>query len=110
MTLNEYQKQAERTIDRDMGTQAMTLHSLHGMVGEIGEVHSLYQKMYQGHAVDKEHAKKEIGDLLWFIAEYCTAQGWELDEIAQMNIDKLIKRYPDGFDAKRSINRASGDI
>ena len=66
--------------------------------------------MYQGHIEPEEHYKKELGDLLWFIAEYCTANGWTLDEIAQMNIDKLRKRYPDGFNAERSINRKEGDV
>ena len=47
---------------------------------------------------------------MWFIAEYCTAHGWSLDDVAQTNIDKLKKRYPDGFDAEHSLNRAEGDI
>ena len=58
----------------------------------------------------EEWFKKELGDLLWFVAEYCTAKGWELDEIMQMNIDKLRKRYPDGFDSELSQHRAEGDV
>lgn len=88
----------------------VTLHALHGMVGEIGEIHSIYQKLYQGHDVDENHAKNEVGDLLWFIAEYCTAQGWNLDDIMQINIDKLQKRYPNGFEIEKSLNRTEGDI
>lgn len=110
ITINEYQKLASRTIDKKMGHKAIEYHALHGMVGEIGELHSLYQKMYQGHEFSREHAKKELGDLLWFIAEYCTANGWSMDEIAQINIDKLKARYPDGFETERSLNRAEGDI
>ena len=53
---------------------------------------------------------QKLADLLWFIAEYCTAHGWELDEIAQMNIDKLKARYPDGFETEKSLHRTSGDI
>ena len=48
--------------------------------------------------------------MLWFIAEYCTSHGWDLDEIMQMNIDKLKKRYPEGFEVDRSLNRAEGDV
>lgn len=79
-------------------------------IGEIGEIHSIYQKMYQGHAFEVDHVKKEFGDLLWFIAEYCTAKGWSLDDIMRMNIDKLKERYPEGFEEDKSLHRAEGDI
>lgn len=110
MTPNEYQLLAARTIRSDLSSNEQEMHALHGMVGEIGELHSLYQKEYQGHKFDHEHAKKELGDLLWFIAEYCTAYRWNLEDIMQMNIDKLRARYPEGFDAEHSLNRAVGDI
>lgn len=110
MTLNEYQELAERTINPELGLISKEEHALHGMVGEIGELHSLYQKIFQGHGFDEEHAKKELGDLMWFIAEYCTAREWNLDDICQMNIDKLKARYPEGFKEDRSLNRAEGDI
>ena len=110
MTGNEYQKLAARTINKELFWDEQERHALHGMVGEIGELHSLYQKMYQSHAFDITHAQKELGDLLWFIAEYCTAVGWNLDDIMQLNIDKLKARYPEGFTAENSLNRAEGDI
>ena len=107
---NEYQKLAARTINPDLTPAGQEKHALHGMVGEIGELHSLYQKFYQGHKIDEEHAKKELGDLLWFIAEYCTAKGWGLENVMQLNIDKLKARYPEGFDEEHSLHRAAGDI
>ena len=110
MTGNEYQKLAARTINKDLTDYGRRNHALHGMVGEIGEIHSLYQKEYQGHKIEHEHLKKEVGDLLWFIAEYCTAEGWGLEDIMQMNIDKLRSRYPEGFDEEHSLHRAVGDI
>lgn len=110
MKFEEYQKQAARTINTELNQACQELHALHGMVGEIGEIHSLYQKMHQGHTFTEEHIKKELGDLLWFIAEYCTACGWSMSDIAQMNIDKLKARYPEGFDSDRSLNREEGDI
>lgn len=110
MTGNEYQALAARTIGKDMSLIQQEKHALHGMVGEIGELHSLYQKRYQGHAFDDNHAKKELGDLLWFIAEYCTARGWTLESVMSTNIDKLIERYPQGFSAERSLHRKPGDI
>ena len=109
-TPNEYQKLAARTINGNLSTEEIAYHALHGMVGEIGELHSIYQKEFQGHEMDKEHVKKELGDLLWFVAEYCTAQQWWMEDIMKMNIDKLIARYPDGFDSEHSIHREAGDI
>lgn len=110
MTGKEYQKLAARTINRDLNEIEVAYHGLHGMVGEIGEIHSLYQKTYQGHELDEGHLKKEVGDLLWFIAEYCTANGWDLDDVMQLNIDKLKARYPQGFAVENSLNRKEGDI
>lgn len=110
MTGNEYQKLAARTMNFEWSRGDQGKHALHGMVGEIGELHSIYQKRYQGHPFNEEHAKKEVGDLLWFVAEYCTAHNWNLEDIMQMNIDKLRARYPDGFSSDKSLNRAEGDI
>lgn len=110
MTLNGYQNLAARTIDDEMMPWEIQSHALHGMVAEIGELHGIYQKVYQGHEADIEHLKKELGDLLWFIAEYCSGNGWELNDIAKMNIDKLKARYPSGFSAERSLHRKEGDI
>lgn len=110
MTFDEYQVKASRTMNKDAAALAQEMHALHGMVGEIGELHSIYQKMYQGHDVDPEHQKKELGDLLWFVAEYCSAKNWKLSEIAELNIEKLKARYPDGFDVEHSLHRKEGDI
>lgn len=110
MRANEYQELARRTIDSTLTREEIIEHALHGMVGEIGELHSLYQKHYQGHTYPVDHYMKEIGDLLWFIAEYCTARGWKLGDIMQMNIDKLKARYPKGFEVDRSLHRREGDI
>lgn len=110
MTGAEYQRLAARTINKDLMTGDIVMHALHGLVGEVGELHSLYQKIYQGHYFDEEHAKKEVGDLLWFVAEYCTAMGWDLDEVMELNIAKLRARYPEGFETEKSLHRAEGDI
>lgn len=110
LTPNEYQRLAARTMNHNLSAREQEKHALYGMAGELGELHGIYQKVYQGHEFDTEHAKKELGDLLWFIAEYCTAWRWNLEDIMQMNIDKLRARYPDGFDAEHSLNRAEGDI
>ena len=110
MQMNEYQKAAARTINQKLYPEQQAMHALHGMVGEIGEIHSLYQKSYQGHVIYSGDQMRELGDLLWFIAEYCTAMGWTLEYVAQMNINKLKNRYPEGFSEDKSLHRKEGDI
>ena len=110
MNGNEYQKLASRTINPDLTHIGQMNHALHGLAGEVGEIHSMFQKVYQGHDISTEHLKKEVGDLLWFVAEFCTSKGWNMDDVMQMNIDKLKARYPEGFTAEKSLNRKDGDI
>lgn len=108
--MNEYQKLAARTMNDSLNHNESRMHALHGIASEVGEVHSLFQKTYQGHPIDDEHLRKEIGDVLWFVAELCTVLGFNMGDIAQMNIDKLKARFPDGFDADKSLNRTEGDV
>lgn len=110
MNGNEYQKLAERTMNKHLSKEDVENHALFGMCGEVGELQSIYQKIYQGHKFNEDHAKKEVGDLLWFIAEYCTVHNWKLEDVMQLNIDKLAARYPDGFSEYNSTNRAEDDI
>lgn len=110
MTGNEYQTLAARTIGAKMSRAKQEMHALHGMASEIGELHGIYQKAYQGHRAEEEHCKKELGDLLWFVAELCTAKNWTMEEVMAMNIQKLMDRYPEGFDEEKSLHRAEGDI
>lgn len=110
MKVSEYQNLAARTINPELTNNELEKHALFGMVGEIGEIHSIYQKTYQGHRINPEHLKKELGDLLWFISEFCTASEWTIEEIMQMNIAKLKGRYPEGFDSYKSLHRDKEDI
>lgn len=79
--------------------------ALHAIAGECGEIHGIYQKVDQEHPLDEMALIYEVGDLLWGIAELCTAKGWSMDVVAERNIRKLRKRYPVGFDAERSVHR-----
>lgn len=105
MKFEEYQTLARRTQNKDLDNTQREYHAMHGMASEVGEIHGLYQKVFQGHVATKEAAVKELGDLLWFMAEYTDALGVDLEAVARMNIDKLRKRYPDGFDVDHSVHR-----
>jgi len=87
------------------------LNACLGLSGEVGEFNDLIKKaIFHEKPIDIQHAKKELGDVMWYVALMCTAFGWDLDEILQMNIDKLSKRYPEGFDVVKANNRAENDL
>ena len=109
MTLNAYQQAAQRTSNTH-SFSAKIENGLFGLAGEVGELHDHYKKyMYQQHDFDKEHLKKELGDVLWYVAELACGLDATLEEIALLNIAKLQARYPAGFEADRSMHRADGD-
>lgn len=82
-----------------------------GLSGEVGEFNDMIKKwVFHEKELDLEHAKKEAGDVCWYLAMLCESFGWALDDIMQTNIDKLIRRYPDGFDAYLANNRREDDV
>ena len=108
MDLTTYQHQAKRTIPADWPAEKKLSHGVYGINSEAGELAGIMQKGFQGHEFTKYEWAAEIGDALWFLAEICTAQGLDFSAVARMKIDKLRKRYPDGFDTERSVNRDDG--
>ena len=111
MTPNEYQIAAMRTSSKTILPSEHLMNGALGLAGEAGEVADIVKKAtFQGHTINREHIAKELGDVCWYIAETATAIGYDLEKIMQMNIDKLMKRYPDGFSADRSQNREDGDL
>lgn len=82
-----------------------------GLSGEVGELNDMIKKwIFHEKPFDEVHAKKELGDVLWYVAMMCHSFGWDLDEIMQMNVDKLKARYPQGFSVELANNRKDGDI
>lgn len=82
-----------------------------GLSGEVGEFNDMIKKwVFHEKELDMEHAKKEAGDILWYVVMLCESFGWNMGEIMQMNVDKLKARYPEGFDVERANNRAEGDV
>lgn len=133
MTGSEYQKLAMRTNDgkgserlykklftgkvedfhitKDLNDMGGVLNGCLGLSGEAGEVLDMVKKwVFHEKELDKEHLKKEIGDVMWYVAMLCENFGFDLDEILQMNVDKLMARYPEGFDTDKANNRNPGDI
>lgn len=87
------------------------INGLFGLSGEVGELTDMVKKwIFHENNFDEEHAKKELGDVMWYVAMICESFNWSLDEIMQMNIEKLEKRYPDGFDVIKANNRSPEDV
>ena len=86
-----------------------------GMCAEAGEFTEVVKKIvFQGKPVTEEnlfHLKRELGDIMWYVMQACMGLGTSLDEIIEMNVEKLSSRYPEGtFDVHFSENRQEGDL
>ena len=105
MKINEYQELALRTANTSESDK-LVLNGVLGLNGEAGEVADHIKKhLFQGHEFDKENLVQELGDMCWYIAIMAEGLGYDLESIMRMNIDKLKKRYPNGFEVSRSLNR-----
>ena len=106
MTINEYQKLAMTTLNPALDRKDVLINGVMGLCGESGEAIDIVKKwLAQGHELDREKLAKELGDIAWYLAETAWALDIPLEEILQANIDKLKKRYPQGFDSNRSVHR-----
>jgi len=109
-----YQELALRTASPESTASALTLlnSAALGLSGESGEIADHVKKvMFHGHPLDdstREKIAKEIGDILWYCAIGAKGIGLGLGDIAQMNVEKLRKRYPEGFSSENSLNRPHG--
>jgi len=110
MNVNEYQKLALTTLNPELNPKDVLINGVMGLCGEAGEAIDLVKKhLAQGHELDRERLAKELGDVAWYLAETAHAIGYSLEDVLQMNLDKLKKRYPEGFRAENSIHRSQED-
>ena len=106
MTGNEYQRLAMTTLNPALSKRDVLINGVMGLCGESGEAIDIVKKhLHQGHELDKEKLIKELGDIVWYLAETAYALDVDLDEVLEKNIAKLKARYPEGFDTERSLNR-----
>lgn len=102
MDVVEYTQEVHRTCSISDPKELLILTAL-GLAGEAGEIVDIVKKViYHSHELDTSMLCKEAGDLLWYLALLCDTVGLTLEDVMQANVDKLRKRYPDGFDPKRS--------
>jgi len=112
MQMNEYMNKALRTANlAKIGESGALLNAALGLNGEAGEIADILKKStFQGHTLDEDALEKEVGDVLWYCALAAWALGTTLDDIANKNIQKLLLRYPNGFEAERSIHRVAEEV
>jgi len=112
---SEYQEQSARTLGKhnDLARSlspserpaTLAMVAL-GIAGEAGEVAEIVKKhLFHGHPLDNEKLRKELGDVLWYLAAVATVQGIDLQDVADANVEKLRARYPNGFNAEDSMKR-----
>ncbi len=107
MTLDDYQQLALRTAGNHGDFERTLIYTALGLNGEAGETAELVKKtFFHGHELEQDKLRKELGDVLWYVAVMANAMGWSLEEVAQDNVDKLARRYPEGFSSERSRQRA----
>ena len=106
MTINEYQKLAMTTLNKEIPQDQLIINAAMGLSGETGEVNDLLKKhLFQGHELNKDELINELGDIAWYLAEAATALDVDLEDILTKNIQKLKERYPEGFEKDKSIHR-----
>ncbi len=114
MKANDYQKLSSRTvIDKPdfniTDKEVMLSWWAIGLTGEAGEVADLIKKgVYHQQGLDRLKIKKELGDVLWYVAAMCTEMGFTMEEVMQHNVDKLKARFPEGYSPERT-NFRGGD-
>lgn len=106
MTINEYQQLAMVTLNPELSKKDVLINGVMGLCGESGEAIDIVKKwLAQGHELNREKLAKELGDIAWYLAETAYALDLTLEDVMEANIQKLKKRYPEGFDSVRSIAR-----
>ena len=106
MEVNEYQKLAMKTWSKRLHGEEMLINGVMGLCGEAGETIDLVKKyLHQGHELNREKVIEELGDVCWYIAELATYLQIDFSDILDYNIEKLARRYPEGFSEERSIHR-----
>lgn len=105
-TPEDYQKLAARTRNMDLTNRESSAMLAMGLAGEAGEVTDYLKKvLFHDHDLELDVLEKEMGDVLWYLANLASEYNTTLTKIMQKNVDKLRERYPDGFKTEDSKRR-----
>lgn len=77
-----------------------------GMVTEVGELADAYKRtLAYGKSLDLTNVKEEVGDLMWYVVNFCRMTGIDMEDALGINIDKLRVRFPEKFSQEHALNR-----
>ena len=109
--LDMFQEEALRSMRNDLPYEAICSNMCMGLAGETGETVDIFKKhIYQGKDLDINDVIEEIGDILWYIANLCNVNKITMKECMESNVEKLRKRYPNGFSIKDALERADKNV
>ena len=106
--LKKYQEGCKRTVREFPSKEFEIMTWGLGIAGEAGDVAGCIKKTYSHNNDQIQGTRENLGDTLWYIAMICNFYGWNLEDIFNENVEKLSKRYPQGFtekDAGRNNSR-----
>lgn len=109
-SFDSYQEASKRTANTELGDLMEILNYALGLVCEAAEVgDEIKKQIFHGHTPDPEKIMNELGDVLWYMSNLANKYGIRLSDVARFNIEKLQKRYPNGFTQEDSIKRVDCD-
>jgi len=98
MNFQDYQALAGLTAGDHGDTVRELTNWAMGLAGETGELVDLLKKeIFMGQIATRKDFESEAGDVLWYLANLCRVRGVDLQRVAENNLEKLRRRYPDGF-------------
>lgn len=107
MDFEQYRRHVLRTVRQELTERDRLLSGALGLCGEAGEVaEQLKKHLFHGHAMDSAQLSNELGDVLWYWVFLCDTLGLSIEEVVAGNVEKLRRRYPEGFSTEQSINRS----
>ena len=111
MTINEYQQRAMASLNPELKGRDVLINSVMGLCGESGEAIDIVKKwLAQGHPLGQPLHDGRLAHVAWYLAEAATALDLDLEDILRANLEKLERRYPDGFSTEKSVGRDKNDL
>ena len=106
MEIQEFQKLSIRTLNNSLSEKEQLANMVIGASCEFSEAgDSIKKYLFQGHELDKKHIEEELGDTMFYICNLATLLNISMENVLEQNVEKLNKRYKNGFSYKASIDR-----
>jgi NTP pyrophosphatase (non-canonical NTP hydrolase) len=105
MEMSEFQRKARKTAVYPKDSWKGLYYVSMGLAGEAGEVANKIKKHIRDGVLDFDKVADELGDVLWYVSQMASELGYDLNTIAEGNIDKLYSRLDRGVVQGEGDNR-----